>query len=388
VFNPDIFRAVLNKVLLGTLFVSVFVGSALVSYFFLSYTNASPDDENEKVEQTQITQAEQELLDLETSGLDGDVEDTYNLLLLGYGGAGHDGGYLTDVIKVININLEENTATVISIPRDLWVALPIRSDKNKYFKINAAYAIGFDDRGYPLKEPKYKGVSGAARMIKNAVEEVVGMPVNNYLSIDFNGFKQAIDILGSIEVNVPVAFDDYFYPVKGLENEICGKSAEEIAELHERYSGFQLEKQFECRYEHLHFEKGMQTMDGEMVLKFVRSRHSDTHGGDFARAQRQLAVLLALKNKAFSAGALDDLPAFINQFANILKTDLNNGAVEKLLKDIPSLKEFEVRSIHLTDENVLENSKSADGQFILVPKEGLGVYTGIHSYIFKNNALE
>ncbi|MBU0569287.1 LCP family protein, partial [Patescibacteria group bacterium] len=213
------------------------------------------------------------------------------------------------------------------------------------------------------------------------VEEVIGMPVNNYLSIDFDGFKEAIDILGSIEVNVPVAFDDYFYPVKGLENETCNKSPEEITELHEKYSGFQLEKQFECRYEHLHFEKGAQVMDGEMALKFVRSRHSDTHGGDFARAQRQLAVMLALKNKAFSIGALDDLPAFFAKFKDVSMTDLNTEAVRNLLKNASDLNALEISSIHLTDENVLENSKSADGQFILVPREGIGKWDEIHKFI-------
>ena len=381
VFNSDTFRLNLKKVLLGLLFVGVFVGSAFASYFFLSHINTLSNNENKEVGQTQITQAQQELLNLEVSGLGGDVEDAYNLLLLGYGGIGHDGGYLTDVIKVININLEESMATVISIPRDLWVALPIRSDQSKYFKINAAYAIGFDDRGYPLKEPKYKGTNGAARMIKNAVEEVIGMPVNNYLSIDFNGFKEAINILGNLEVNVSVGFDDYFYPIKGLENETCNMSPEEIAEAHEKYSGFQLEKQFECRYEHLHFEKGVQTMDGEMALKFVRSRHSDTHGGDFARAQRQLAVMLALRNKVLSVGAFDDLSAFIDKFTGILKTDLNVKDATALFESITNPSALEISSIHLTDENVLENSKSADGQFILIPREGIGEWEEIQEFV-------
>lgn len=359
----------------------MFFSSALASYSFFAYIETSSEKEGGGGGSEKAAQGKQELLDLETAGLGGNLEKTYNLLLLGYGGAGHDGGYLTDVIKLVNINPEKRQIIVISVPRDLWVDLPIRSDKSEYFKINAAYAIGYDNTSYPLKEPQYKGEAGAVRMIKEVLGEVTGIPVDYYLAIDFEGFKKAIDILGELEVSVPVAFDDYFYPVKGLENETCGKSGEEIADLHEKYSGFQLEKQFECRYEHLHFEAGSQLMNGETALKFVRSRHSDTHGGDFARAQRQLAVLLALKNKIISIGALDNTPSFIKQFENIIKTDFDVQVAKKLLKDVPGLAEFEVRSIHLTDENVLVESKGPQGQFILIPKEGVGKWEKVRSFI-------
>lgn len=370
-----------KKIFLVITFVIVFVGSAFASYYLLSFINSRNSKESSAIALQKTTQAQQELLDLETEGLGADLEKTYNLLLLGYGGAGHDGGYLTDVIKVINVNPERKEIVVVSVPRDLWVELPIRSDKHEYFKINAAYAIGFDDQGYPLKEPQYRGQEGAVRMVKEVLTKVTGIPVDYYLAIDFDGFVESIDILGGIEVNVPVTFDDYFYPVKGLENEICGKSAEEIADLHEKYSGFQLEKQFECRYEHLHFDAGLQPMDGETTLKFVRSRHSDTHGGDFARAQRQLAVLLALKNKIIFVGALDDLPAFISKFRNVLRTDISVQTAKNVLKEIPDIAEFEVRSIHLTDENVLKESRSSSGQFILIPRQGIGEWGQVQEFI-------
>jgi anionic cell wall polymer biosynthesis LytR-Cps2A-Psr (LCP) family protein len=377
-----LWRLLAERILLGVFFVVVFCSSALASYFLLGVIvkpTKSSIDETQQVQE--ITKTQQELLDLETEGLGDDLERTYNLLLLGYGGAGHDGGYLTDVVKVINTNFAENQITVISVPRDLWVSLPIRSDKSKYFKINAAYAIGLDDRGYPLKQPQYRGQTGAAQMAREAVEKVIGMEIDNCIAVGFEGFKKAIDALGEIEVNVPVAFEDRFYPVKGLENETCGKSPEEIADLHDKYSGFQLERQFECRYELLSFKKGKQMMNGEAALKFVRSRHSDTHGGDFARAQRQLAVLLALKNKVLSIGALEDLPAFFNQFKGIIKTDLKVKVASELLKEVSNPEEFEIRSIHLTDENVLENARSSDGQLILVPKEGIGKWGEIREFV-------
>jgi anionic cell wall polymer biosynthesis LytR-Cps2A-Psr (LCP) family protein len=122
-------------------------------------------------------------------------------------------------------------------------------------------------------------------------------------------------------------------------------------------------------------------MDGETALKFVRSRHSDTHGGDFARAQRQLAVLLALKNKVISVGALDDLSAFISKFRNVLKTDISVQVIEDVLGDMPNIAQFEIKSIHLTDENVLTESRSSSGQFILIPREGIGKWGKVQEFI-------
>jgi len=379
-FNPATSWLFKRKLPLIIICILIFLGSALVSYYFLHLSHLPKKNFASEIPDQETTQAEKDLLDLETQGL-GNLEKTHNLLLLGFGGAGHDGGYLTDVIKVVNVNPEKKEIIIVSVPRDLWVDLPIRSDQSQYFKINAAYAIGHDDRGYPLKEPQYKGEEGAVRMIKETLTKVTGIPVDYYLAVDFGGFKEAIDILGGIEVNVPVTFDDYFYPIKGLENEICGKSPEEIAELHQKYSGFQLEKQFECRYEHLHFDAGMQEIDGETTLKFVRSRHSDTHGGDFARAQRQLAVMLALKNKIISIKALDDLPAFFSKFKDVVTTDLSVQVAKDVLKEIPNLTDFEVKSIHLTTENVLVESKSSSGQYILIPKEGIGKWDEVQKFI-------
>lgn len=307
--------------------------------------------------------------------------NNFNVLLLGYGGAGHDGGYLTDVLIVVSIDSLSQKATLISIPRDLWVEIPVRSDLKTYQKINTAYAVGFDDNKYPLKEPKYKGEIGATRLAKEIVGEVVGMPIDHVVAVNFAGFSESIDILGSIEVDVPVAFNDYFYPVKGLENETCGKSSEEIAEFHDKYSGFDLEKQFECRYEHLHFDRGVQFMDGETVLKFVRSRHSSEHGGDFARSQRQHAVLVAIKNKVLSLGAIDEIVPFVNKFSDTIRTDINEEKLIEISKAYSNPSEYKVSTINLNEDNVLMSSTSTDGQFILVPKEGTGKWTQTQSFI-------
>jgi anionic cell wall polymer biosynthesis LytR-Cps2A-Psr (LCP) family protein len=310
-----------------------------------------------------------------------DVYAPYNVLILGYGGAGHDGGSLSDSIMVANVRPKDKKVVFIFIPRDTWVEIPVRSDKKENFKINHAWAIGSSDTLYPLKEPIYKGEEGAGNLAKHVVGQVVGMPISYYVAIDFDGFKNAIDAVGGVEVDIPAAWDDYFYPVKGLENETCGKSAAEIATLHAGYSGFELEKQFECRYEHIHFDKGVNKLDGEAALKFVRSRHSETYGGDFARGEKQQAVLMGIIKRLISLEVVKKADPFFAQFSQIVKTDANLQTIKDLLTVQIAPSEFTIKTLTLSEENVLVASKSRDGQFILLPKSGDGNWLQIQEFI-------
>ena len=306
---------------------------------------------------------------------------SYNFLFLGYGGAGHDGGNLSDVVMLANLNPEKRQITIISIPRDLWVDVPVRSDIKEGHKINAAYAIGSDDKKFGMKEPQYRGEHGGGTMAKKVISEVTGLSINNYAGVDFESFKKIIDILGGVEVDVPVTFNDYFYPIKSLENETCGFSSVKIAEVHAKYSGFELEKQFKCRYEHLHFDKGINKMDGESALKFVRSRHSMEDGGDFARSRRQQRLILAVKEKLLSSSFFNNSEKLYSEFGNLIKTDLDLANFKNFYTLINPPDDYKIKFISLSTENVLLSSKSLNGQYILIPKNGEGVWTGIHSYI-------
>lgn len=308
-------------------------------------------------------------------------KNTFNILLLGYGGAGHSGGGLADAQLLLSLNTQTKIATLIAIPRDTWVNLPIQSDKSQYFKINAAYAIGNDDNGYPLKEEKYKGQNGGGNMEKYAVETVTGLPVDYYVSVDFGRLVAAIDALGGITVNVPKTFDDYFYPVKGEEDNLCGKSLDEVERLKAQYSGFQLEKQFTCRYEHVHFDQGPQQIDGTAALKFIRSRHSDQDGGDFARGVREQAVMVGIKDKLLSLDAINKVDDFYSEFSKMVKTDATEDNVVELLSHLGTPNDYEIKRVNISTDNLLDNSTSSDGQYILNPKTGIGNWNEIHKYI-------
>lgn len=356
-----------DKIIFSILFTALFLASFVASFFYFTIkgTLVKTPEEGEKLESISLEQ----------------IEGEVNILLLGYGGAGHEGGTLSDSIIVVNVIPESKKITFISIPRDLWVEIPIRSDISQNFKINHAYAIGLDDNLYPLKEPQYKGKTGAFTLVKEVVGVVVGMPIDYVVAVDFDGLKKIVDALGGVEVDVPVTFDDYFYPIKGLENDTCGKSSSEIASLHELYSDTELHHQFECRYEHIHFEKGENIMDGETALKFTRSRASAQHGGDFARSERQHALLLGIKGKLLSIYSIDKIDELFGQFINMVRTDLDLATVQKLVAILGAADAYSIKFVRISDENVLVSTKSLDGQFILIPKLGEGIWSGVQSYV-------
>src|SRR3989344_1797449 len=292
-----------------------------------------------------------------------EVPTSYNLLLIGYGGGGHEGGELSDSLIVAHLDPLAKRVALVSVPRDLWITLPTGGSNRENRKINHAYVLG------------------GSTLAKQAVSTVVGLPIQYFISVSFDGITQAIDELDGVTVDVPVAFDDYFYPVPGKEIETCGKTPEEVGVILTTLSGFEIDKQFPCRFEQLHFDAGKQLMDGERALKFVRSRHSAQHGGDFARSQRQQALLLGIRDRLLSLGALNDAVAFFNQLSHTIQTDLNEEAILVLKDSAGNLSDYQYRSIQLTTDNALTLTTSSDGQSILVPKEGAGHWARIHAYI-------
>lgn len=254
---------------------------------------------------------------------------TFNILLTGHGGAGHSGGGLMDSIIVVNVNVTDKKACLISFPRDFWFS---------GHKINS--------------DPS----------LKDALTGVTGLPISNSISIDFGSFIKMIDSIGGITVDVKKAYTDNFYPIKGKENELCGFTNEKIAEVHKLYTGFELEKQFTCRYETISYNVGLHDMTGEEALKYVRSRHG---GNDFERSRHQFEVLKAILQKANIAS--------VEQAFNFVATDFTIDTVKDILSEIGNPLEYAVSFVGISDENVLQNSKSAQGAYILVPKDGVNI---------------
>ena len=364
-----------NKTLV-IIFISLFIFEIIVGSLYLYLIKNNKEKTNQHISQEESIITNSEPI----------TDEEFNILLLGMGGEGHSGGTLSDSITLININPEVKKTNIISIPRDLWVPIPTDWNSETYNKINSSYAIGIDDSvRYPNKKTEFRGKLGGGNLSKYVTEKVTGISIDYFIAIDFSSFVEIIDILGGIEVNVEKPFDDYFYPVKGLENETCGFSAEKIAEVHQKYSGFELEKQFTCRYEHLSLKKGKQNMDGETALKFVRSRHSDQYGGDFARSERQHEVLEALKERILSKNILGKGNEILEKLNNSVTTDININLLKETLEPLGNITQYQINHIYITEENVLTSSKSSSGQYILQPKSGQGNFQEIKNYIQENS---
>jgi anionic cell wall polymer biosynthesis LytR-Cps2A-Psr (LCP) family protein len=260
---------------------------------------------------------------------------TFNILLTGHGGAGHSGGGLMDTIIVAHVNVTDKKASLISFPRDFWFS---------GHKINS--------------DPS----------LKDALTGVTGLPISNSIAIDFGSFEKMINSIGGITVDVKKAYTDNFYPIRGKENELCGFTNEKIEEVHKLYSGFELEKQFTCRYETISYGVGLHEMTGEDALKYVRSRHG---GNDFERSRHQFEVLKAILQKANIASVTSGL--------DFVTTDFTAETVTEMLSKIGNPLEYSVSYLGLSDENILQNSKSSQGAYILVPKDGINIKDYIKS---------
>lgn len=286
---------------------------------------------------------------------------TLTILLLGYGGAGHSGGTLSDVIQVARIDFEAGAIALISVPRDLWVALPSGTQT----KINSAFSLD-------LQRNDHKATTA-----KQMAQVVTGFPIDYYLATDFVGFQRIIgQELGGIDVKVAQTMVDEWYPIKGEELNLCDKSPEENAEANANYTGFELEKQFPCRFETIRYPAGTIHMEGDDALKYVRSRHG-TPGGDFARGVRQQEVLMAIRDKLFTLEGVANIPKVFEQFAAHTRTDLDAKLAEFLWPALKGSKDYQFIRINLSTENVLTGG-SAGGASIVQPKDS---WEAVRQYI-------
>jgi LCP family protein required for cell wall assembly len=283
------------------------------------------------------------------------------------------------ILALVDPRLQK--VTLINIPRDLWVPIPVSSSLTEHSKINAAYVIGLDDRKYPQKEAKYTGAAGGGTLAKDIVSQIFGVPVRYFISLDFNGFEKSIDILGGVDVTVTKSFTDPYYPLPDKETDSCGKSDEEIKALTATESGDILEHNFMCRYENLAFTKGLVHMDGVTALKFARSRHSLEDGSDFARSNRQKQIMLAVKDKVLQLGFVTHAIPFIQSLSGDLRTDIPLDVMQQYATQINQLKGYSVNSVALSIDNALMQTYSTDRQYILVPKTGLDNWASIREFV-------
>jgi len=258
--------------------------------------------------------------------------DRINFLLMGYGGSGHDGAFLTDSLVIISMLPQSHHTTLISIPRDLWVQNP--ADSGSYSRINAVYPVA-------AGETNARPIEGGDTLAQK-VSLITGLQINYWMTINFAGFKDFIDAIGGVDVTVPTSFTAQ-YPAND-------------------------DPKINPNWIKVKFAKGPQHMDGNKAIVYARARYvlnNASEGSDFARSQRQQLIMKAALTKIKDwhtwpqmFGAMDKLEKTL--YSNFSLADLAQFALKMDLN--------EAHRAGLSNQNVLEDTFSDDGQAILLPQ--------------------
>jgi LCP family protein required for cell wall assembly len=258
-----------------------------------------------------------------------------NLLILGYGGGQHGGANLTDSMILVSLNPKDNSTTMISVPRDLWVQVPPGS--GSYAKLNTAYEDGLFN-GYN-GAPASAAAGGAEAARK--VTEVTGLPVNYWLTLNFSGFRDLVDALGGVDINVPVGWTATNLGGDGTPGNVM-----------------------------VTFKAGEQHMDGERALLYARARYITSpasEGSDFARSRRQLVLIHAILDRARSPLSS---PHLLGELTALQQTLYTNLSLADLSLVGTRVNVDQAGLVGLTNQNVLMDAVSDDGQDILEPENG------------------
>lgn len=321
-------------------------------------------------------------------------EGRVNVLLLGIGGGSHDGANLTDTIMLAGYDPKSHRVDLISLPRDMW-------DAKYKAKINTLYQVGIDK-------------NNEFGVVQDEIGNILGTTIPYSVRVDFGGFVKAIDLLGGIDVNVQNTFDDYQYPIEGKEDDLCGYTEKQIDVNSDQSKQLNVPTgqrkvliapdggiatdaaslDFGCRYEHIHYQKGLMHMDGTTALKFVRSRHAlGVEGSDFARSARQQLVIQAAREKALSLGTLTDPSKIVSLLGTFGSSISTNIPQTKYLAFMNAVKQTTTITSHVIDtsseEGLLIHPDELDygGAWVVIPPNN--DYSKVHTFvdnIFAGNA--
>jgi LCP family protein required for cell wall assembly len=290
--------------------------------------------------------------DVNPSQLKGEGAGRINILLLGIGGVGHDGPDLTDTMLVASIDPVNDKAALLSVPRDLWIKEP-NNYMGNYQKINAAYEAGkysyLDEEN--SSNSNQNAIEAGFKTADQAVGGVLGITINYNAVVDFQAFQQAVNTVGGVTLNVPTELYD---PTMAWQNHNSPILA----------------------------EPGLQTMNSATALNYVRSRETTS---DFARTQRQRAVLVALKNKALTLGTLSNpvkISGLLSAFGENVRTDMSLSDANALYGIVKKISNSNIQSIGLADPpNNYVTTADVDGLSVVEPTAGEFNYSQIQLYV-------
>ena len=181
-------------------------------------------------------------------------------------------GDLTDIIMVVSFNIKDKTANILQIPRDTYIGSDIDSGK-----INAVY------------ESAKEGQSRINVMMKR-INDYLGLPIDHYAVVSISAFRKIVDVLGGIDVEVPV--------------HMRANDTEEVW------------------YE---FDKGWNHLNGGMAEAFVR--HRDSYAmGDLGRVEAQRNFYAAFIKEMLSM-SLGEMAGVADKCFHDIATDMGVGQI-------------------------------------------------------------
>jgi LCP family protein required for cell wall assembly len=203
-------------------------------------------------------------------------QDTLVIALLGIDERQDAGAWRTDSIILAFVQMETKRVSLLSVPRDLWVTIP----GHGHNRINLVDSLG--------ERTHHPG--GGRGLLDETMRYNLGVPVDHYLRVDFQGFVDIVDTLGGVTVYVEKPLTDEF-PDPLSESE----------------------------WTTLTLTVGWHHMDGRTALKYSRSRMTTD---DFDRSRRQQQVLKALWEQAFTTRNLKRAPALWKALDSAFETDI------------------------------------------------------------------
>jgi LCP family protein required for cell wall assembly len=249
------------------------------------------------------------------------------IALLGMDTRGNQAKFLarTDAITLLNVNFANQTAAMLSVPRDLYVPLPnlgaVGIDQDR---INTAFLFG-----------EIYGVPGGGPVeFKQTVELNLGVRVDRYVVINFGALKATVDALGGIDLDVPTAIYDPDFPADEGDGTLV-----------------------------LDIPAGPQHMDGAMALRYARTRHQDD---DYHRVKRQQLVLLAIRDKLANPQTIAQIPALLAALQGLGRTDLSPAEMAALACIGPRIDRAAIKALSI-DGTMIQPWTTPGGASVSIP---------------------
>jgi len=271
--------------------------------------------------------------------LKGESSGRVNILLLGIGDPGHEGELLSDTIMILSYDVASKQVAMISIPRDTYVNISTDCGSNK---INYAHACG--------ELQKFPG--GGPALAEQTVTKILDIPIHYYVRVNFTGFKEVVDAVGGVDIDVTTDLYDPYYPA---DDGLGGQD--------------------------LYIKKGMQHMNGTTALRYARSRETTS---DFDRARRQQQVLVAIKTKVMSSSTFLN-PAKIVSIAtalgNNLRTDFDLSYAQRAIDIFKNVNTSSIKNLVFdnSEKGLLTDSSSDYAGYILIPGAGMNNFSKLQA---------